>query len=90
MKMTLSRAQLHARFAEELERDAPAGSVFVFEIERKETETDECNWYPLASMGSWRGDVMASLAVFRQVRERLSAVYDLDPAESPAGAPVEA
>lgn len=89
MKETVSRAELHARFAAGLERAAPPGSVFVFEIDRKEAGSDGCNWYPLASMGSWRGDLAANLSAFRQVRERLSALYDLEPAEAPAGVSAE-
>jgi hypothetical protein len=84
MKQTVSRADLHRKFTEELARLAPEGSVFVFEIERKEEGSEGCNWYPLASMASWRGDVSANLAAFRTVREHLSARYDLDPIPEPA------
>jgi hypothetical protein len=84
MKQTVSRAELHRKFTEELARLAPEGSVFVFEIERKEGGSEGCNWYPLASMASWRGDVSANLAAFRTVREHLSARYDLHPVPEPA------
>jgi len=84
MKQSVSRAELHRRFSEELARLAPADSVFVFEIDRKEGGADGCNWYPLASMASWRGDVAANLTAFRTVREHLSARYDLHPEPEPA------
>ncbi|HEU4452522.1 MAG TPA: hypothetical protein VFR81_05650 [Longimicrobium sp.] len=85
MMKTVSRAELHREFTEELKRTAPAGSAFVFEIERKEDGSEGCNWYPLASMASWRGDVMTNLAAFRAVREHLSARYRLEP--EPAAVP---
>ena len=86
MRQTVSRADLHRTFSEELARLAPEGSVFVFEIDRKEAGADGCNWYPLASMASWRGDVSANLAAFRTVREHLSARYALHPEPEPATA----
>jgi len=79
MRQSVSRAELHRRFSEELARLAPEGSEFVFEIDRKEEGTDGCNWYPLASMASWRGNVSANLTAFRAVREHLSARYALHP-----------
>ncbi len=84
MRQTVSRADLHRAFTEELARLAPEDSVFVFEIEPKEEGSDGCNWYPLASMASWRGNVSANLAAFRAVREHLSARYDLHPVPEPA------
>jgi hypothetical protein len=86
MKQTVSRAELHRKFSEELAQVAPEGSVFVFEIDRKEEGSDGCNWYPLASIASWRGDVSANLAAFRTVREQLTARYELHPEPEPATA----
>ena len=84
MKQTVSRAELHRKFSEELARLAPEDSVFVFEIERKEEGAEGCNWYPLASMASWRGNVSANLTAFRAVREHLTDRYDLHPEPEPA------
>jgi hypothetical protein len=84
MKQTVSRADLHRKFSEELALVAPEGSVFVFEIDGKEEGSDGCNWYPLASIASWRGDVSANLAAFRTVREHLTARYELRPEPEPA------
>ena len=70
----ISRAELHRIFMDELLREAP-GSGFVFEIDRRQMAADGCNWYPLASIGSWKGDLTANLNAFRRVRERLSRDY---------------
>ena len=78
MRESVSREELHRVFAEELLRSAPPGSVFVFEIDRRAADAGGCNWYPLASIGAWRGDVVENLAAFRRVREALSARYDLE------------
>ncbi|HET7460598.1 MAG TPA: hypothetical protein VFJ82_05105 [Longimicrobium sp.] len=72
----VSRAELHRIFMDELAREAPA-SVFVFDIDRRTPGADGCNWYPLASIGGWEGDLTASLAAFRRVRERLAQEYVL-------------
>ncbi|HET7232206.1 MAG TPA: hypothetical protein VFJ16_19520 [Longimicrobium sp.] len=72
----VSRAELHRIFMNELAREAP-DAVFVFDIDRRTPGADGCNWYPLASIGGWRGELTASLAVFRRVRERLAQDYVL-------------
>jgi hypothetical protein len=59
---------------DELAREAP-DSTFVFDIDRRTPGADGCNWYPLASIGGWRGELSASLAAFRRVRERLAEAY---------------
>jgi hypothetical protein len=71
-------------FMDELRRDAP-GSVFVFEIDRRQAAADGCNWYPLASIGSWEGDITANLNAFRRIRERLSRDYVVFDAADVAG-----
>lgn len=86
---SLSRAELHRIFSEQLSQEAP-GSVFVFEIDRREAGPDGCNWYPLASIGSWQGDVVTSLVAFRRVRERLSREYNLEEVDAPAASPAPA
>lgn len=83
---SVSRAELLRIFSDELSREAP-GSVFVFEIDRRPTGEDGCNWYPLASIGAWQGDVVANLVAFRRVRERLSGNYNLVDTEAPAAEP---
>ena len=83
---SLSRDELQRIFSEQLSREAP-GSVFVFEIDRRVAGEDGCNWYPLASIGSWQGDVVANLVAFRRVRERLSREYNLEEVEALAAAP---
>lgn len=77
----VSRAELHRIFMSELAREAPS-CVFVFDIDRRAPGTDGCNWYPLASIGGWQGELNTSLAAFRRVRERLAREYVL--AEEPA------
>lgn len=79
----LDRNELHRIFSEQLSQEAP-GSVFVFEIDRRVAGPDGCNWYPLASIGAWQGDIVANLVTFRRVRERLSRAYNLEEAETPA------
>jgi hypothetical protein len=88
MREVLDRAELHGLFVEELRRHPDAaGSEFVFEIDHRPESVGECNWYPLATMELWRGDLMRNLAAFRQVREHLAARYNvLAPAEEPAPA----
>lgn len=76
----VSRAELYRIFVDELAREAPE-SVFVFEIGRREPGADGCNWYPLAAIGSWEGELNRSLAAFRSVRERLARDYLLADAE---------
>jgi hypothetical protein len=80
MREVLDRAELHARFLDEL-RGHPdaAGSEFVFEIDDKPEGPGGCNWYPLATIELWRGDLMSNLRVFRDVRENLSARYNVVP-----------
>ena len=85
MREALDRAELHARFTSELRRHPDAaGSEFVFELDYKPEGPGGCNWYPLAAIEQWRGDLMGNLRVFREVREQLSARYNLAP-PSPAG-----
>lgn len=80
---SLSKDELHRIFSEQLSREAP-GSVFVFEIDRRPAEAGGCNWYPLASIGAWQGDLVTSLVAFRRVRERLGREYNLEEVEAPA------
>jgi hypothetical protein len=77
----VSRAELHRIFIDELAREAPA-CVFVFDIDRRKPGADGCNWFPLASIGGWEGELNASLAAFRRVRERVARDYLL--ADEPA------
>jgi hypothetical protein len=80
MREVLDRAELHARFLDEL-RGHPdaAGSEFVFEIDFKPEGPGGCNWFPLASIEAWRGDLMGNLRIFREVRERMAARYNVAP-----------
>ena len=85
MREVLDRAELHARFMSELRRHPDAaGSEFVFELDHKPEGPGGCNWYPLATIELWRGDLMRNLRAFRDVRESLSARYNLAPS---AGVP---
>lgn len=88
MRETISRAELLRRFHEALsEHPQGRGGTFVFEIDAKDPGPGECNWYPLASLQLWTGDLRANLAAFREVREQLSARYNLHvPAPHPEGA----
>lgn len=70
----VSRAELHRIFMDELAREAPS-CVFVFDIDRRTPGADGCNWYPLASIGCWEGELNTCLAAFRRVRERLAREY---------------
>jgi hypothetical protein len=90
MREVLDRADLHARFMEDLRRHPDAaGSEFVFEIDAKPEGPGGCNWYPLASIEAWRGDLMLNLRTFAEVRERLAARYNVAvPAALSAEAPV--
>jgi hypothetical protein len=84
----IGREELHARFARGLANEEPDG-VFTFEIDRCVPGPDGCNWYPLASMASWKGDLERNLAAFRHVRTRLAADFNLTDAETeraPSGA----
>lgn len=86
MREVLDRGHLHALFMKELRRHPDAaGSEFVFEIDYKPEGPGGCNWYPLATIELWRGDLMRNLTVFREVRESLAARYNVVPP-----APVEA
>lgn len=80
MREVLDRAELHARFLDEL-RGHPdaAGSEFVFEIDFKPEGPGGCNWFPLASIEAWRGDLMGNLRIFREVRERMASRYNVAP-----------
>lgn len=92
MREVLDTVALHGLFVEELRRHAHgAEGEFVFEIEHYPEGVGECNWYPLATIELWRGDLMRNLAAFRDVREQLAARYDVlapaaaaDPLEEPA------
>ncbi len=87
MRSNISRAELHQRFSAALAAHPSArNGTFVFEIDVKEPDADGCNWYPLASIHQWTGDLKSNLAVFRLVREELSREYNLE--ESAAAAPV--
>jgi hypothetical protein len=80
MREVLDRADLHALFMEELRRHPKAAeSEFVFEIDYKPEGPGGCNWYPLATIELWRGDLMRNLGAFRDVRESLSARYNVIP-----------
>jgi hypothetical protein len=80
MRQVLDRAELHARFMGELRRHPDAAaSEFVFEIDHKPEGPGGCNWYPLATIELWRGDLMQNLRIFREVREALSARYNVSP-----------
>jgi hypothetical protein len=89
MREVLDRGALHGLFMEELRRhERGAEGEFVFEIEHCAEGLGECNWYPLATIELWRGDLMRNLAAFRDVRDRLAARYDVSPAA--AAHPLEA
>ncbi|HSU15621.1 hypothetical protein [Longimicrobium sp.] len=79
---TISRDELHRRFTEALAAEAPDGG-FAFDLDRCVPGADGCNWYPLAQLGDWRGDVDRNLAAFRRVRARLAESFNL-PAHDPA------
>jgi hypothetical protein len=68
-------------FIDALAAQAPE-SMFAFEIEGRAAGPDGCNWFPLASIGAWRGDVSTNLAAFRRVRERLAHEYNLAEGEA--------
>ena len=76
MRETIGREELHARFTRALADEEPDG-VFTFEIDRCVPGLDGCNWYPLASIATWEGDVERNLAAFRRVRVRLAADFNL-------------
>lgn len=85
MRNTISRADLHSRFSAALaSHPAGSGGTFVFEIDRKEPGDDGCNWYPLASIHHWTGDLQGNLAAFRAVREQMAREYNLDETAAPA------
>ncbi|MBB4639487.1 hypothetical protein [Longimicrobium terrae] len=82
MREVLDRTELHRLFMDELHRHPGAqDSRFTFEIDFKPEGPGGCNWYPLASIELWQGDLMANLAVFREVRERLAGRYNIVPPE---------
>ena len=79
MRDTISREELHRRFSEALAAQPTAAPAnFAFEIDDKEPGEDGCNWYPLAAIQHWTGDIRANLATFRTVREELSRSYNLE------------
>jgi hypothetical protein len=84
MREVLDRGELHGLFVEELRRHPDgAASEFVFEIDHRPEGAGGCNWYPLATIELWSGDLMRNLAVFREVRDRLAARYNvLAPADA--------
>ena len=78
MREVLDRAELHGRFMEELRRHPDgAKGEFVFEIDHRPEGAGGCNWYPLATIELWRGDLMRNLAAFAEVRDRLAARYNV-------------
>jgi hypothetical protein len=79
---TISRGELHRRMLDALAAEEPGGA-FTFDIDHCEPAADGCNWYPLAQLAAWRGDVDRNLAAFRRVRVRLSADFNL-PEHEPA------
>jgi hypothetical protein len=86
MREVLDRAVLHGLFMEELARH-PDGALgeFVFEIEHRPEGVGGCNWYPLATIELWRGDLMRNLATFRDVRDLLAARYNVHAPADAAG-----
>lgn len=83
MREVVDRTELHARFLSDLRRHPDAaGSEFVFELDYKPEGPGGCNWFPLATIELWRGDLMRNLRAFRDVREALSARYNLVPPAS--------
>lgn len=79
MRATISRAELHQRFSAALAAH-PSGAhgTFVFDIDHKEPDADGCNWYPLAAIQHWGGDLTANLAAFRVVREDLAREFNVE------------
>lgn len=91
MREVLDRTELHRLFMDDLTRHPDAkDSSFTFEIDFKPEGPGGCNWYPLASIELWRGDLMANLAVFREVRERLASRYNIVPPQVENGVEVSA
>lgn len=90
MREVLDRSELHAIFTDALRRHPDgAGGEFAFEIEDRPAGTGGCNWYPLATIELWRGDLMRNLKAFRDVRDDLAARYNIlslaaDSAHAPA------
>ncbi len=79
MRNTISRAELHQRFSAALAAHPSArNGTFVFEIDVKEPDEDGCNWYPLASIHHWTGDLKSNLAAFRAVREELCRDFNVE------------
>lgn len=86
MREVLDRDELHRLFMDELRRH-PQGAEgeFAFALEHRPEAAGGCNWYPLATMELWRGDLMRNLAAFREVRDRLAARYDVhEPEPAPS------
>ena len=79
---TISRGELQRRMLAALAAEEPAGA-FTFDIDRCVPDAAGCNWYPLAQLASWSGNVDRNLAAFRRVRARLSADFNL-PEHEPA------
>jgi hypothetical protein len=81
MREILSIAELHQRFVHALaEHPVGRNGTFVFEIDQKDPGDDGCNWYPMAAIQHWRGDLRSNLAAFREVRETMSRAYNVDAA----------
>lgn len=79
MRQTITRAELHSRFSAALAAHPAGGTgAFVFEIDSKEPGSDGCNWYPLAAIQHWAGDLQANLSAFREVRESLSRDFNVE------------
>jgi hypothetical protein len=79
MRNTISRAELHQRFSAALAaHPASSTGTFVFEIDVKEPDGDGCNWYPLAAIHHWTGDLKLNLAAFRAVREELCREFNVE------------
>jgi hypothetical protein len=78
MREVLDRTELHGMFMQELRRHPDgAKGEFVFEINHRPEGVGGCNWYPLAAIELWRGDLMRNLAAFRDVRDQLATRYNL-------------
>lgn len=86
MREVLDTDELHTLFMDALRRHPDgAHGEFAFAIEHRPEGPGGCNWYPLANIEAWRGDLMRNLAAFRAVRDDLAARYSiLAPAEARA------
>lgn len=89
MRESITPDELHGLFMQMLAEQRP-GSRFVLDVDACEPVGGGCNWFPLASMAAWQGDVTENLAAFRRVRELLSERYDILPAGHAAPAAASA